>query len=71
MSQSLPVFVGPGADVLHGSEAARHPGIGVELLHDGLAHSEVVGVPCGLWRATCSLIKPNTAPQRFWEVAPT
>lgn len=43
-----PVLVHPRADVLHGGEAARHPGVGIELLHDGLSHPEVVGVASGL-----------------------
>lgn len=38
----------PRADVLHGSEATRHPGVGIKLLHDGLSHPEVVGVASGL-----------------------
>lgn len=45
-----PVLVHPRADVLHSSESARHPGVGVELLHDGLSHSEVVRVASGLHR---------------------
>lgn len=43
-----PVLMHPRADVLHGGEAARHPGVGIELLHDGLSHPEVVGVASGL-----------------------
>lgn len=38
----------PRADVLHGGEATRHPGVGIKLLHDGLSHPEVVRVASGL-----------------------
>lgn len=38
----------PCADILHSSKPARHSGIGIELFHYGLSHSEVVGVASGL-----------------------
>lgn len=47
----IPVFMCPSADILHGSKPARHPGVGIELFHDGLSHSEVVGVASGLQRS--------------------
>lgn len=44
----LPVFMDACADILHSSKPTRHSGVGVELLHDGLSHSEVVGVASSL-----------------------
>lgn len=48
---TIPVFMRSSADILHSSKPARHPGIGVELFHNGLSHSEVVGVTSGLQRS--------------------
>lgn len=45
---TVPVFMCPCADILHSSKPARHSGIGIELFHYGLSHSEVVGVASGL-----------------------
>lgn len=50
-----PVFMNACPDILHSSKPTRHPGIGVELLHDGLSHSEVVGVSSGLQGSTHQL----------------
>lgn len=51
----VPVFMHPCADILHSSKPARHPGVGIELFHDGLSHSEVVGVASGLQRSRSHL----------------
>lgn len=51
-------------DILHSSKPTRHPGIGVEFLHDGLSHSEVVGVSSGLqaWTRQLELTSDTSDP---------
>lgn len=44
----VPVFMCPSADILHSCKTTRHPGVGIELFHYRLSHSEVVGVTSGL-----------------------
>lgn len=43
-----PVLVAPGANILHGCEAAGDAGKAVEVVHDGAACLQVIRVSCGL-----------------------
>lgn len=43
-----PVLMAPSANILHGCEAARDAGKAVQVVHDGAAGLQVIGVSCGL-----------------------
>lgn len=43
-----PVLVAPGANILHGCEAAGDAGKAVEVVHDGAARLQVIRVSRGL-----------------------